>query len=514
MSKYYIGYDCGTMGTKVAIFGEDAALISKAYRPHKIDYPQPGWAEMDPEQFYSAVSEGMRECMVTSRINPRDIRGISCSGVICGIVPIDKRWNATGPYILYLDSRSKEEVEYVNLNVEPLWAAEAGNAVIGTYIPPMFLKWLLKNRKDLIKKTSKVVTAAQYVMGKFAGLTSDSAFIDWAHLSGWVIGFNAHKRDWSEKQIELLKIPYELLPKVKKPWDIVGTLTKNEAENLGLVHGIPLVAGGGDMQQSCLGSGVVEPGICSDVAGTASNLNYSIKEFKKEITDKKVLVNAMHTLDDQYLYWAVISAGGLSLRWFRDEILSQKGDEAFYERMNRVAEKAPVGAEFSLFFPYLQGRVAPVWPNATASWIGLYGSNNSGTLWRSIMESIAFEYLSWLNILRGAGIRPKRIIGQGGGSKSRLWNQIKADILNMPYLTLKNEEQAVLGNAILAAYAVGDVKDLKKASYEWVQIKDTFNPIKQNNDLYMRIYKKREEILNGPLRDIFDLIAELHADNK
>ena len=115
-----------------------------------------------------------------------------------------------------------------------------------------------------------------------------------------------------------------------------------------------------------------------------------------------------------------------------------------------------------------------------------------------------------MNILRDHGVTPKRIIGQGGGSKSRLWNQIKADVLNIPYLTLMNTEQAVMGNALLAAYGVGDIKDLKKAVYDWVHIKDTFNPIKEHNALYMKIYKKREEILNGPLHEIFNSLADLH----
>ncbi len=175
-----------------------------------------------------------------------------------------------------------------------------------------------------------------------------------------------------------------------------------------------------------------------------------------------------------------------------------------------TAEKAPIGAEFSLFFPFLQGRSSPAWPNASAAWLGLYGSNNSGTLWRSMMESIAFEYLSWVNILRSVGINLKKVVGTGGGSKGRLWNQIKADILNAPYVTLERTEGAVLGNALLAAYGVGDIKNLKETVNKWVETKNTFNPIRKNTDAYMKIYNKREEILNGPLLEIFNKIAELH----
>ena len=235
--KYYLGYDCGTMGTKVAIFSEDSTLVSVAYRPHRIDYPRPGWAEMDADQFYTLTSEGVRECLEKSGIDPHDIRAISCSGVICGIVPIDDTWNAVGPYIPYLDGRSRDIVKRVTETVEPIWKKESGNAVFGAYVPPMILKWLLEHERDLIKRARKVVAGAHYVMGKLGGLSADRAFIDWSHLSGWIIGFDVRKRGWSERQMELLGIPFEILPEVKRPWDVVGTLTREQADRLGLVEG-------------------------------------------------------------------------------------------------------------------------------------------------------------------------------------------------------------------------------------------------------------------------------------
>ena len=177
--------------------------------------------------------------------------------------------------------------------------------------------------------------------------------------------------------------------------------------------------------------------------------------------------------------------------------------------MNHLSEDVSPGSDFLLFFPFLQGRTAPVWPNASASWINLYGSSSNATLWRSMLESISFEYLSWVNILRRVGVKPKRIIGQGGGSKSKLWNQIKADMLNIPYCTIQNSEQAVLGNAILAAYGVGDIKDIKATVGEWVRIKETFYPHPEKNKFYGKIYEYREKILNGPMHEIYEILVEL-----
>ena len=113
MSKCYVGFDCGTMGTKVAIYADDSRLIAEAYRPHEISYPKPGWAEMQPDQFYRVVSEGLQECVRTGKVDPKDVRGISCSGIVCGFLPIDDDWRPVGPYIPYLDGRAKEEAAQV-----------------------------------------------------------------------------------------------------------------------------------------------------------------------------------------------------------------------------------------------------------------------------------------------------------------------------------------------------------------------------------------------------------------
>jgi xylulokinase len=497
------------MGTKVAIYTGEGERVAEAYREHEILYPRPGWAEMDAEQFYRVVKEGIQECLREGDVDPHGVSGISCSGIICGFVPIDANWNPLGPYIPYLDGRAQKEVRDLQ-GVEPLWAEEGGNAEVGAYMPLVILKWVLANMPDVRKDVKKVAGAAHYVMGKLGGLTAKDAFIDWAHQSGWVIGFDARIRDWSERQIEILGLPYEILPRVVKPWDVVGELCAKEAATLGLKPGVPLVAGAGDIMQSCLGSGLTEVGMSFDVAGTASIVAFAVGDIDPAITKRRVLVNAMNTFEDQYLLWGFIPAGGLSLRWYRDEIFQKPGDSNIYRELDRLASKIPPGSDFCLFYPFLQGRSSPFWPTASGTWLGLRGSNTAGHLWRSMMESIAFEYLSWTTILRDGGIPVKQMIGTGGGSNSRLWNQIKADMMNLEYLIPAHSEGAVLGNALLAAYGVGEVKDLKKTIKEWVSFKTVFKPKPEVTGFYAEMARLRDEILNGPLRDCFDRVQSLH----
>ena len=507
--RYYIGFDCGTMGTKVGIYTDEGNTVSEAYREHVILYPKPGWAEMEADQFYRVVVDGIRECLTKGEVPADEVGGISCSGIICGFVPIDAAWKPLGPYIPYLDGRAQKEVLALK-DAEPLWAEESGNADVGAYMPPVIIKWVLANMPEVKKNVRKVVTGAQYVMGKFGGLGAKDAFIDWAHLSGWIIGFDARKRNWSERQIEILGIPDTILPRVVKPWDVIGKLSAEEAKVLGLKPGVPLVAGGGDIMQSCLGSGLTEKGMSFDVAGTASILTFAVSGIDPVITEKRVLVNAMYTLDDLYFLWGFIPAGGLSLRWYRDEVYGKPGNSEVYRELDKLAAKVLPGSDFSMFFPFLQGRSSPFWPTASGAWLGLRGSNQMGHLWRSLMESIAFEYLIWTSLLRNEGIAVNQMIGTGGGSNSRLWNQMKADMMNLEYRIPARSEGAVLGNALLAAYGVGAVKDLRKTIKEWVTIKETFRPKPEVTSFYQRMAKVREEILNGPLLDCFNRIQSLH----
>jgi len=509
-AKYYIGFDCGTLGTKVGIFTNNGETVAQAYREHKMRYPKPGWVEMEADQFYQVVTEGIRECLKKGKVNPDQVFGISCSGIICGQVPINKNWKPVGPYICYLDGRATNEAEKLQQISNPPWIEESGNAEPGPYMPPVVLKWVQNNQPDVARRTEKVVAAGPYVIGKLGNFKAKDAYIDWGHLSGWVIGFDIKKHDWSERQIEALGIPFEWLPRVVKPWHVVGELSSEQASLLGLKPGIPLIAGSGDIWQSCLGSGLTEPGMAFDVAGTASILVFTVDDKTLDKVRTKALVTAMPTFDDLYAFWGFIPAGGFSLRWYRDEIYMRPGDSNAYQELNELAEKVSPGSDFTFFFPFLQGRGTPLWPQASGTWIGLRGSANVGHLWRSIMESIAFEYRLWTAILRERGFTLNRVIGSGGGTYSRLFNQIKADILNVEYLLPERSEGAILGNALLAAYGVGDIKDLKETAKNWVKFKESFKPRKQISVFYEKMAKVREEVLNGPLQDCFNKLMKLN----
>ena len=508
MGKYYIAFDCGTMGTKTALYSIDSTRVAEAYRENKISYPRPGWAEMDANCFVNNVREGVRECLAKSGVNPAEVRSISASGIICGIVGIDENWQPVTPFVPYLDNRAGGEAKWVRENVEPVWGEESGNAIVDEFMPPMILRWFLNKYTGFRENAVKVVNNGPFVLGTLAGLTAKEAFLDWATMSGWLIGYDAKARNWSGRQMKALGIPMEILPRIVRPWDIVGFLCPEEAEKMGLPSGIPIAAGAGDTMQSALASGLLEPGLATDVAGTASIFAVAVSEADSRITAAPGMMFATGTLEDSYFYWSMIRAGGLSLRWFRDSVANRAGDPMFYAEMDTLAADVPAGSRGLLFYPYLQGA-GPDMPGACGVFAGLFGASDRAAMWRSILEAIAFEYAQMIKIYRECGIPLNEIIGTEGGSKSPLWTQIKADILGGAYNIPTRSEGGLMADVAVAAYAVGDIEDIGETMRQWITFRGRFEPDAKNAAVYRRVFEERQRLLAGPMRELFEGLGNI-----
>ncbi|MDO5718444.1 MAG: FGGY family carbohydrate kinase [Tissierellia bacterium] len=491
--KYYLSFDCGTQSTKSAIYDGDFNCICQHSYPNEIKYPNPGWAEMDADMYLNHVVNGIKYCVEKSGINPNDIRAICGDGIIMGVVGVDEDGNAITPYIPYLDSRASEEAEYVK-TLDPIWIEESGNSVIECLQPPIISMWLIKNNEEFKNRGAKILNNGPYVLSRLAGLKADEAFIDHATLGGWIIGYEAEKKKWSERQMEMLGIPMKYLPKIVKPTDIVGKLTAEMADRCGLVEGIPIIAGAGDTMQSFVGCGVYDHGTASDVAGTAAMFGIMVDGIHKELSENSGLYFSIATVPDTYFYWGYIRTGGLSLQWFRDQVMNRKGEDEFYQMANEKAEKVPVGSNGTLFFPYLQGGQGFV-SNASGCFLNMTSNTELGEMWRSILESIGYEYMTLVKKIREAGVEVKEAVITEGGSRSDVWNQIKADMLDIDVRTMKKKEGATMSNAVLAAYAIGDIEDMKAKLDEILVPDKEFKPVPEHTEFYGITYDYYMNIL-------------------
>ena len=244
------------------------------------------------------------------------------------------------------------------------------------------------------------------------------------------------------------------MPRIVRPWDLAGGLTKETAEACGLREGTPVVCGCGDTAACAVGAGITRPGVMYDVAGTASVFACAVGRYQPDVKYKTILF-APGVIEGLYTPMAYISGGGMCLKWFRDAIL--RGEKS-YRELDALAEEVPRGSAGLIFTPHFSGRVCPNDGVIKGSWLGLTMRHDYRYLYRAIVESLAYEYKMYLDIiqesvlLEGGG---SHVLSVGGGAQSALMNQIKADVLGLPVRTLENPDTGALGCGVIAGYGVG-----------------------------------------------------------
>lgn len=506
---YLIGVDLGTMGTKTAIFDSDGNLVAEAYEESKLYYPKPGWVEQDPDEIYGSAVRTINQCLEESGIDPGDVAGIAFDGQMSGIGSIDEDWGAPTVYDSWLDTRCGTYIPHLKEYEEQIISLTGG--------PPTFshgakILWWMHEQPEVFKRISKFVVPGGYVAGRMAGLTGEEAFMDRTYLH-FTCFSDTEAGEWSEELINFFGIDKAKLPRVVDPWEVVGHVSREAAAVTGLKAGIPIAAGCGDQAANMLGAAMVKPGLVFDVAGTASVFAVCVEDFVTD-TRFKTLFTAPLAIPGLYYTLAYINGGGLNLRWFRDELANHEKAEAeatgesIYQILDEMAAEVPPGSDKLIFQPHLGGRVCPSDPNTRGLYVGLNWSHTKSHLYRALMEGVAYEYAYYLGIVRGLlpklDVRETRVIG--GGARSRLWNQIKADVLGVPYVNLNREEFGVLGSAILAGYAAGVFCDMAETSQSFIQTTTRIEPNLVNHKYYQSLVKEYI-VLFEATKPIFDALA-------
>ncbi|MGB9858648.1 MAG: FGGY-family carbohydrate kinase [Moorellaceae bacterium] len=510
--KYLLGVDIGTAGTKTGIFDLEGRLISVAYAESHLKYPAPGWVEQEAEDFYRTACLTIREVLEKSRVRPRDIAGMAFDGQMAGIMGIDEDWNAVTRYDSWLDVRCQKYVDWLRENYCEKLIATVGMPPSIAHGPKMI--WWKEEEPEVYNRIAKFIVPAVYVAGRMCGLKADEAFVDYTYLHFSGVS-DALKGQWSSELLHAFGLPLEKLPRIVEPWRIVGCVTAKAARDTGLAEGTPVAGGVGDTAASFLGAGMVEKGQAVDVAGTASVLAACVDEFVPDI-ENKTLILPRAVQAGLWFAMAYIGGGGLCLRWFRDTFAAEEKSNAdrtgrdVYDILNEAAEAVPAGAAGLFFIPHLGGRVCPYDSHIRGAWLGFSWNHDQGSFYRSILEAIAYEYGLYLDIIRRLypHLEVKEVRAIGGGARSHLWNQIKANVLGVPYVSLETEEVAILGSALVAGYAVGLFKDLAGAAKQFARPARRFE-VDEKAYVHYRPYRALYTKLYSALKDIYDGIAEL-----
>jgi xylulokinase len=291
-------------------------------------------------------------------------------------------------------------------------------------------------------------------------------------------------RDWSAEILEMLEIDAHLLPGIQPSLSLGGELGREASREMGLPAGIPVITGAADTACSLMGAGITSAKEMLLTISTGGQLVLPAYDFNVDRFGR------MHTFcsalepDAQHAGWYLMSAtlsAGLALRWLRDNVFKVGQD---YEQLTSWAEKASIGADGLIFWPYLLGERSPLMdPQARGMFVGLTTRHGKEELVRSVMEGVVFSLYDAYQVMVAAGILPERIILAGGGAQSWLWRQMVADVFGLPVARLRVGEQSALGAALLAGAGIG-MFDIVKTSQQWAKYEAAVDPDVTNRDRY------------------------------
>ncbi len=503
--KFLIGVDLGTSSTKAALYQIDGKLISEASVEVPIYYPKPGVVEQENEDFYTSAAQTIKRCIETSAVDPKDIAAIAFDSQMAGIGMIDEDYRPAGRFDSWLDMRCQPYIAWMDKEAGDLVTQLTGCPPTCDHGPKML--WWKHEQPETYARTAKFLTPCGYVAGRLAGLRSDEAFIDYTfiHFTGFS---DAQNMQWSEELCTRFGLDMDKLPRIIEPYAVVGEVQAGPAKEFGLAPGTLIAAGAGDTAANALGAGIVHPGMLFDVAGTAAVLAGCANNFVADIKNR-ALITMRSVIPGLWNPLAYIGGGGIALRWYRDQFFNRSRgqqlpvpDKDLYPLMLAQVEAVAPGADGLFFSPHLGGRICPSSPEMRGAWMGLSWSHTQAHFTRAILESIAYEYAYYLKILKES--LPELVLVQarvvGGGARSPIWNQIKADILNVPYQRLKGNEFGAWGAAMIAGKAASLIDDLASHAEQTAILSGSpYVPSAENHAIYAPLidqYIRMEETIN------------------
>lgn len=470
----FIGIDLGTSAVKTLLMDENGRILNIVSKEYPLYFPNPGWSEQRPEDWYEKSVEAVRE--LVSDFDKADVGGISFGGQMHGLVILDEKDKVIRPAILWNDGRTTEETDYLNdvIGKKKLSDYTANIAFAGFTAPKLL--WVKKNEPDNFAKIKKIMLPKDYLAYRFTG----NHCTDSSDASG-MLTFDVRNRTWSKEMIDILGLREEQFANVYESYESVGTLTEEAAKALGLSMNVVVAAGAGDNAAAAVGTATVGDGSCNISLGTSGTIFISSDKFG--VDENNALHSFAHADGTYHLMGCMLSAASCN-KWWMEEILSTTD---FAKEQEKIDE---LGENDIYFLPYLMGERSPHNdPFARAAFIGMRMDSGRKEMTQAVLEGVAFALRDSLEVARSLGINIERTKICGGGAKSPLWCRIIANVMNLKVDLLENEEGPALGGAMLAAVACGCFKSVNDAAEKIVKVKKTIEPDMQLVEKYDKKYQ-------------------------
>ena len=507
--QYVIGCDIGSQSLKTILVSVEGNICGEASASYPIEYPQPAWAEQSPEAWMEALAESVRALLAHHGISPEQIVALGLDAQVDGVVAVDAKGNPLHPAIIWMDRRAVAQCDSVGKQI----SQESIFQITGLNLDPSHvapkIRWLADEKAQAAEQAAFFLLPGSYVAYKLTGELG----VDYSNASSTML-MDVRTRAWSQQICQAFAIPIEKLPRIYPATEVLGSLHPAAAERLGLRATTKFILGSGDEHAACLGAGVIIPGLVCDIAGTAEPVCAS---SESPLFDKSGLVEThCHAHPDLWLLENPGFVSGANYRWFRDQFASpevtrasQAGVDA-YHLLDVGAESIPPGSDGLIMLPSLMGALAPTWnARARGTFMGFTLAHRREHFSRAVLEASAYAVRDITDQMLQMGLPLREIRTVGGGARSALWRQIKADVTGLPVAITNTSETTALGAGILALAGSGTIGSLAEAVELTTHVVETRQPDPANQKLYEEYYQLYRDTYFS-LLPVFERAAEIN----
>ena len=503
MPDLVLGIDLGTSSVKSMCLWTDSGRTKTFAEGYDISYPRQGWAEQDPLVWYEKTIVTLRRLLATRDMKAEDIRAISFSGQMHGLVCLDSNNELLRPAIIWPDQRSAPSIQKIYDTLGASFVASQNQNTIATGFLLASLYWLFEHEQETYGRICHVMLPKDYIKFRLTGCI----VTDPSDAAGST-AFDNVTMSWAVKLIEALGMNPDIFPEIQPSEAVIGTITGKASEETGLKQGTPVVNGGADQCMQAVGNGIIGEGIFACNIGTGGQISTTVA---RPCYDSELRVSTFaHALPKRWNVMGVALYAGASLKWLARQVLGTSD----YAALDAEAGKVPPGCEGLVFLPHLGGERVLKDPDARGVFFGLTGKHNGFSMARAVMEGVVFLLKDSLDIIvTEMNIPCKKIVAAGGGAAGTLWPQIQADILEQPLVRNLNTEQACLGAAITAGIGAGIYPGAEQAAAALVRYDAvTFEPRPEYQPLYREYHALFHEIY-GRNKDIFKRLSNKEYHN-
>ncbi|MBN8998941.1 MAG: FGGY-family carbohydrate kinase [Rhizobiales bacterium] len=452
----FLGLDIGTTSTIGILIELPDRVVGIESRPVTFSAPKAGWAEEDPREWWENV-RAILAAFADRGVDLGKIEGIGVTGMLPAVVLLDNAGQLIRPSIQQSDGRCGAEVELLKQEVDPdRFLRKAGNG-INQQLVTAKLRWIERHEPENFARIATVFGSYDYINWRLTGRRAIEQ--NWALEAGFV---DLDRLDISPDLVALAHIPPHALPPRSVSHSILGAVTAEAAAATGLTEGTPVVGGAADLIASALGAGLSAEGdVLLKFGGSVDVL----------VATDKVAPDARTYLDHHLVpgLWVpngCMATGGSGLNWFvrtfagAEAVVAAGKGLTTHAYLDQLAAETPPGADGLFALPYFLGEKTPIHdPLARGIFHGISLSHGLPHFWRALLEGYAYAVAHHIEVMRDMGHQPQRYLVSDGGSNSRLWMQIVADVLQAPLQTLTGHPGSCLGAAWTAAVGTGATTD-------------------------------------------------------